>query len=423
MLTDRQVKSLKTDQPQIEVYDGSIPGFGVRVTNKGRRSFFLFYRLRRAVDAARRLRRVTFGSYPYVSLADARERARAILLEVAVGKDPNAGSARLYVHRRSTHRSGRTPAHPKLRTLLPDGYLPGTFGELAACYMSQYVWLHSKAPRHYETDLKRDLLPKWKDTPLAEIGRREVAALLAEIVERGASTLANNLKSRLGSMYNWGIDQGLATVNPVAGMKPLATRRARTRYLSKKEIGQLWSVLDRRPHPSSDVYKLILLTACRPGEALGLRWDEISEDGTVWTLPEERSKNGMAHRVFLTPAVREILDRRRQAAGGSAYVFTSDSTEGGPLRFLWKHNAAVREEAGFNFNPHDLRRTASTHLARLGVRDEVREAVLNHRKRGIRGVYNLYEYDREKQDALELWGQAVMAAVLKEESQSFVDAA
>jgi hypothetical protein len=76
MLTDRQVKRLHTDQPQIEVYDGSVPSFGVRVTNKGRKSFFLFYRARRAVDAERRLRRVTFGSYSYVSLADARERAK-----------------------------------------------------------------------------------------------------------------------------------------------------------------------------------------------------------------------------------------------------------------------------------------------------------------------------------------------------------
>jgi integrase len=411
MLTDRQVKSLHTDLPQIEVYDGSIPGFGVRVTNKGRKSFFLFYRARRAVDAGRRLRRVTFGSYPYVSLADARERARAILLEVGAGKDPSAGTARQYVHRRSTHRAGRTPAHPKLRTILPDGYFPGTFGELAACYMSQHVWLHSKAPRHYETDLKRDLLPQWKDKPLSEIGRREVATLLGEIVERGAPILANNLKSRLGAMFNWGVNQGLATTNPIAGMKPLATRGVRTRYLSETEISQLWSVLDRRPHPSSDVYKLILLTACRPGEALGLRWEEISEDGTVWTLPEERSKNGMAHRMFLTSAVRKILDRRRPMAGASPYVFTSDSTQGEPLRFLWKHNAAVREEAGFEFNPHDLRRTASTHLARLGVREEIREAVLNHRKRGLRGVYNLYEYDREKREALELWSDTVMSAV------------
>ena len=130
-------------------------------------------------------------------------------------------------------------------------------------------------------------------------------------------------------------------------------------------------------------------------------------------MPEERSKNGMAHRMFLTPAAREILDRRRLEAGASLYVFTSGSTAGEPLRFLWKHNAAVREDVGFSFNPHDLRRTASTHLARLEVREEIREAVLNHKKRGLRGVYNLYEYDREKREALELWHDALVGAVAK----------
>ncbi|MFL6232068.1 MAG: hypothetical protein ACJ76N_02955 [Thermoanaerobaculia bacterium] len=79
--------------------------------------------------------------------------------------------------------------------------------------------------------------------------------------------------------------------------------------------------------------------------------------------------------------------------------------------FLWKHNAAVPEEAGFEFNPHDLRRTASTHLARLGVREEIREAVLNHKKRELRSVYNLYEYNQEKREALELCSDAVMSAV------------
>jgi hypothetical protein len=63
MLTDRQIKSLETDRPQIDVFDGAIPGFGVRVTNKARKSFFLFYRSRRSADPRRRLRRVTLGAH------------------------------------------------------------------------------------------------------------------------------------------------------------------------------------------------------------------------------------------------------------------------------------------------------------------------------------------------------------------------
>src|SRR5262245_28907788 len=113
MLTDRQIKSLKTDRPQIDIFDGTLPGFGVRVTNKARKSFFLFYRSRRSVDPRRRLRRATLGTYPHLSLADARDRARAILREVEIGKDPCTGLARQYVQRRSKNRLGAVAADPR----------------------------------------------------------------------------------------------------------------------------------------------------------------------------------------------------------------------------------------------------------------------------------------------------------------------
>jgi integrase len=133
-------------------------------------------------------------------------------------------------------------------------------------------------------------------------------------------------------------------------------------------------------------YKTILLTACRPGEVLGLRWEEISEDGHWWVLPEARSKNGLAHRVFLTPPMRQILQEQRALTGTSPFVFPKTRDGSALLRFQAPKLCRV---LGFDFNPHDLRRTASTHLARLGVKDEIREALLNHKKKGLRGVYNL----------------------------------
>jgi Arm DNA-binding domain len=86
MLTDRQIKSLRTDRPQVDVFDGEIAGFGVRVTNKARKSFFLFFRSRRSVDPHRRLRRVTLGTYPYLSLSEARERAQGRRLQQPAAK-------------------------------------------------------------------------------------------------------------------------------------------------------------------------------------------------------------------------------------------------------------------------------------------------------------------------------------------------
>src|SRR6202035_2828025 len=335
---------------------------------------------------------------PFLSLAIARDQARAILREVQIGKDPGAGAAGLYVQRRSALRPGRVPPDSRLREIFPEGYLPGTFGEVAALYLVQHVWRATKAPRHYEGDFKRDLLPRWRDTPASQIDKRQVSVLLGELLKRGQGSLAESVKHRLSAMFKWGIRQGLVEANPVAGIGTITRRRARSRYLSEAEIRQLWKVLDRRLHVSSVIYKLMLLTACRPGEACALKWQEISEDGDWWTLPEERSKNAIAHRMFLAPLTRRTLDSIRKVTGTRPAVFWTEETRGEAIRNLQHYTAQLCEEVGFSFRPHDLRRTASTHLARLGVRDEIREAVLNHKKKGLRGVYNLYEYDREKQD-------------------------
>src|SRR6476659_2581248 len=90
---------------------------------------------------------------------------------------------------------------------------------------------------------------------------------------------------------------------------------------------------DAGPDPRRGAYKTILLTACRPGEVLGLRWEEISEDGHWWVLPEARSKNGLAHRVFLTPPMRQILQERRASTGTSPLVFPKTRDGSALLRF------------------------------------------------------------------------------------------
>jgi integrase len=419
MLTDRQIKSLKADRPQMDVFDGETPGFGVRVTNRGRKSFFLFYRARRLADPRRRLHRVTLGAYPYLSLAEARERARAILREVETGKDPSSGLARQYSHRRSKNRPGAVPADPRLRKLFPEGFVPGTFGELAALYMVRHAWVNLKSPRHHEEALRRDLLPRWRDTPLAEVTRREISDLLGQLINRGARAQANQMKKYISGIWSWGLEQGIAESNPAAGMKVPVRLTPRDRYLSEREIAVLWQTLDQRSEVLAGAYKAILLTACRPGEVLGLRWEEISEDGRWWVIPEARSKNGLAHRVFLTPPMRQILAARRAAAGASPFVFPTTRDGSAPQRF--QTHEKLRQAVGFEFNPHDLRRTASTHLARLGVQDEIREALLNHKKKGLRGVYNLYEYDREKQEALELWANTI-AVLTAESSPARIDA-
>jgi integrase len=202
----------------------------------------------------------------------------------------------------------------------------------------------------------------------------------------------------------------------------------------------LWKGLDKAAM-SAEIrcaLKLILVTAQRPGEVIGMNSDEI--DGNWWTVPPERSKNGRTHRVFLTASALELIGEKQ------GYIFESPR----PLRVEGQEeipkpmdvNAiayAVRrnvEEPKKNtgnkdaekenksedaetrkklimeaWTPHDLRRTAATNMSALGFSDEVVDAVLNHVKKGVIAIYNRHHYDKEKQAALEAWDRKLTSII------------
>jgi integrase len=162
--------------------------------------------------------------------------------------------------------------------------------------------------------------------------------------------------------------------------------------------------------------RMILCTGQRPGEVAGMSWDEL-KDG-FWNIPAARMKGKEPQRVPLTPMVLDIIEQARPLSCDSRYVFRSSYVEDSPIkphslaRALDRH----RLEMGFTedvprFTPHDLRRTVRTRLAALGVSDVVAERVLGHKLQGILAVYNRYDYDQEKRQALELWERELQRIV------------
>ncbi len=154
---------------------------------------------------------------------------------------------------------------------------------------------------------------------------------------------------------------------------------------------------------------MILVTAQRPGEVVGIESHEI--DGTWWTIPEEKAKNNREHRVYLTSLAKEML------CNGDKYPFPAAdantplhvNTLGRAVRRLIKAHNKTQEEKDLPllepFTPHDLRRTAATYMAELKVTEFVIGKVLNHTNESITGVYNRYAYDDEKQQALTVWAE------------------
>lgn len=211
-------------------------------------------------------------------------------------------------------------------------------------------------------------------------------------------------------------------MSPATGVKPVAKESSRDRVLSDDEVRWLWQACDALGHPWGPFTKALLLTGQRLGEVAGMRDSEIT--GTTWHLVADRTKNGRAHDVPLCDAVRAVLAEAMRIEG-SALVFTTTGET--PISGFYKGRQHVdekmeeiaAEERGEpveipRWTFHDLRRTAATGMARLGIAVRVTEAVLNHVSGtggGIVAVYQRHDYADEKRAALEAWARFVASVV------------
>jgi integrase len=183
--------------------------------------------------------------------------------------------------------------------------------------------------------------------------------------------------------------------------------------LSDAELKLLWRACDHEGAPFGPLVKFILLTGQRRGECAGLRWSEI--DGDMWRLPAERSKNGKAHDIPLSPQALAQIHGVKRMGTQFAFSVTGNGGVSGFSRFKRRLDRTMAKLAGGavpEWTVHDLRRTAATNLQKLGVRLEVTEAVLNHvsgSRGGIVATYQRHRYDEEKRAALNRWADHLAA--------------
>jgi integrase len=405
VLTDKRVRGLSTEEEREDVFDGrgGLPGFGVRVWGKtGKKSFFLMYRVPDPGTTARKrkLRRLKVGRYggppTGIGLAEARRRAKAALGVVAAGRDPGPQLARI----EGGAAAVRVGVAGRLTEFLPDGYVPGSFGQLAAEYLSQHAWAKKRDPLPDERALRYRLLPLWADMPLSEIDRRRVVVYLDEVREASGPVAANRRHALLSKMWNFGLQRDLVSTNPVVGISK-NRETPKDRFLGEDELRKLLSALEG--DPAHQVARMILLTGMRPGEAIGMRWADL--EGEDWyNLPAKDAKNGIALRVYLSEPARAVLRAQKSLQKDPTAPHVFYAPNGKPLSSMRKSLLEVRTSTGIDFTPHDLRRTCATHLGRLGFSDLVPE-VLNHKPKGVTSIYNRYRFDKEKQGALTAWAQ------------------
>lgn len=431
-LTDAFVKGARCEPGRRlrEFRDEGVRGLELRVTCGGSKSWRLHYT--RRSDGKRRV--VGLGSYPSMSLKDARTKAKRVQADIEdreTRADPAAGV--------------------RERRAAP------TFNELADDWLDRHA-RPNKSPRAVRDDismLDRHVLPRIGAMRATGIAKRDIIRMLDEISAKSDARAGrdpgrrmthrpNRVFELVRAIFRWAVGRDLLQIDPTWGLSPPIKReKPRERNLSQTEIRQLWRALDRAPskrrttrrvrrgeadHGSKDLpfsraiataLKLSLVTGQRIGEVAGMSIAELdlNETAPTWTVPAERSKNGHANRVPLSPLALKLIADARALACDSPWIFPSPS--GGASIDAHAPTRAVhrgRDALGVpDFRAQDLRRTAATRMAEMGISPHTISLVLNHvsaRKGTVTGkVYVQYSYDREKRGALEAWGEKLATLV------------
>lgn len=372
---------------RLEVLDTITPGFGIRVTPAGTRTYFVLYR----VKGDRKQQRLTLGNVGEKSLKEARREAQEAIALAREGGSPK-------IRREIAVEANKADDAQTERD---------RFETVARTYIKQYVKPNLKQARPVELMIEKRLIPEWGQRSIHSITRRDLIALLDTIGEV-TPIMANRVHARISHLFGWCVERAILESNPAIGMKKPHEERTRDRVLADDEIRLIWNACDVVGYPGGPLARLLLLSACRLNEIAQLTKDQRGEN--VITLPE--TKNGRPHLVPISKPMRAALDDLPKFKG--AYLLTSTAGERPSQNFadlkaeLDKHSGVT----GWVF--HDLRRTAASCMARLKIAPHVIEAVLNHSSGAVSGiarVYNRYEYLEEKRAALEKWGTEVRRIV------------
>ena len=372
-------------------------GLGLRVRPDGSRTWLFLYRFGGSQ------RRITIGAASNDpsgwTLKKARSKARGYRVDVDNGKDPKA-------ERDAKQEQARVADGAKTVLETLEAYLEARKPDMK--------------PRSFE-ECERHLRKHWQPLhkhSLHLVTPEMVADQLKTIENKSGSVARNRARSTLSAMYGWAIIEHISKprpTNPVADTGKVQEGGGRARTLTDKELVAIWNKAPANGYGA--IVKLLMLTAQRREEIGALRWAEMEGQANeaLIALPGERTKNSTPHNVPLSQMALDVLERVHRM-NGRALVFG----EGAGGYSGWSRSKdALDELCGVkDWTLHDLRRTAATRMADLGVQPHVIEAILNHisgHKAGVAGIYNRSTYAAEKRAALDLWAGHIKMTVAQSE--------
>ncbi len=448
--TEKFLASIKPQQKKFVVREGR--GFALQVLPSGSKTFLYIFELNKEKGY------LQLGNYPATSLADARIAYNDAFKLVKRGIDPREEKKAAAEEKAKTVREAAQEAeaaataatHLEKYTFdtlvtegVPENFVPTTVEQLAG------VWFVNYSKENHSERWQGSAVSCIKVHILPNIGQMEIAAVrhkhAVTLIQKIASTVpgsARNTMKFARQMFKYACRQEWAEIQPfieITESVPKIAPKADERHLDDDEVVKAWDEISKASSSREikRALKLILVTAQRPGEVAQMHSDQIK--GRWWTIPSEvAGKNEREHRVYLTDTALELI------GDGKGYIFPSGRGKRGHVsqnalsqainrgylsddvvKVVGNRKIKARKEPYFGmkpWSPHDLRRTARTNMARVGVLDEVGEEVVNHIKPGVVGVYNKYRYDNEKKDALLKW-EVLLLEILKNKSGTTEDSA
>lgn len=383
--TDAKVKAVKPGKTRRIVWEDGRTGLGIRVSPQGRKSWIFMYMFGPTA------RMMTLGVYPEVGLADAnlkRSKARSAL---AMGIDPG---------------SGLVEANKANREAL-------TVADLVEEYLELWARPRKRSAKEDERMLRKDVIPAMGTRKAKDIKRRDILTMLDTMIARGCTTTANRTLAVTRKMFQFAVGRDILEISPCHDIHAPAPENQRDRILADDEILALWVGLDKAnmTHGVRLALRFMLVSAQRKSEVASAPKCEFDLNAKVWTIPAERAKNGLAHRVPLSPLAMEIIKEAMTLAGDSPWLFPSPFTDKPIIPTAVDH--ALRKNLAKlgleNLCPHDLRRTGASLITGLGFNRLIVSKILNHVERGVTAVYDRHGYDDEKRMALDAWSRKLEA--------------
>ncbi|WP_210523496.1 tyrosine-type recombinase/integrase [Pantoea ananatis] len=390
-LSDIQIKTWLRSQ---ERFEGRSDGNGLYLCY---RKEFSIPKWRFRYSYGGKARAMWIGSYGDLSLAKARERARELSARVALGYDV-AGEKQ----ERKASTLAKIEKEKNARRV----------SDLALEYYEKQIVGRWKHPDILRRRIEKDIKPHLGNLKVEDVKPGDIDRMLQSIVQRGAPTIANDVLRWIKRIFNYGIKRHYLSVNPAASFDNNdagGQEKSRDRFLSKEEIKLLFRAMKIAKGFSRQneiTFKLLLILCCRKMELCAARWEDFDLDACIWYL--KNTKNGDNLDIPLSSLAIKWLQELKDLSLNSDWVLPArkiqdrmiphiaESTLPVALAKLKPHMGNIE-----NFTIHDFRRTARTYLASLGVDPVVAERCLNHRIKGVEGIYNRHHYFDERKIAMQ----------------------